>query len=102
MNNFILSSVIFDSGLKLKQPEYESICESIDKNSFSLNKVLTEYKLRTDGSFNCVLNDGNRIVVNEELIDLIGKMEIDSDKLGNYMSESKENFKNVVRKILNG
>ncbi len=103
IDNFILSSVIFDSGLKLKEPEYKSICESIESESFSLNKVVLEYKKKTsleEGYSGFKLNDGENVLIDCSLFEQIEQLSIDKDKLAIFMSESKENIKTVIQKVL--
>lgn len=97
-----LASVIFDRGQKISQKDYMTICESIEMDKLTLNECVIEYKKRDAICENLffTLNDGSRILIEENVINIIRGLNMDTGLLLEYMSESSENFNKVIREII--
>lgn len=102
MNTSRLANVIFDKGKKITQTHYQYICESIDNDCFTLDEYVLEYKVKENfiGKVPYQLNDGTKILVSENVIKNINKLEIDKNKLQKFMSESIDNFKKTLSIIV--
>ena len=102
MNTSRLANVIFDKGKKITQTHYQYICESIDNDCFTLDEYVLEYKVKENfiGKVPYQLNDGTKILVSENVIKSINKLEIDKSKLQKFMSESIDNFKKTLSIIV--
>ena len=99
----VLASVIFDSDSKIKESEYQAICESIESDSVSLNEILLGYKKKVsilEGACYFVLQDGSKVLISEDVIDMLSELNIDKQKLVSFMSESKGNLESVIRKVI--
>ena len=96
-----LASVIFDSGKKITQSSYQTLCESIETERFTLNEHVIDYKRRD--MFMCrvpfKLNDGTTVLVEESTLKTLVNVNIDRTKLVEYMSVSESNFKKVIGSI---
>ena len=103
-NTSRLTTIICDKGKRISQSQYEQICENIDGDKFSLNEYVVEYKLRESiiGNMVFVLNDGTRILLNEDVVNTLNALQIDKTRLVEYMQQSEQNFKKVIREIING
>lgn len=93
-----LANVIFDRGQKITQIHYQSICEAIDNDRFTLDEYVLDYKLKEHfvGKVPYMLNDGTKVLVSKELIESINELNIDKSHIESYMYESVNNFKNIV------
>lgn len=100
INQSRIATIIFDSGKKLSESEYKSICESIESDSFSSNKIVNEYKKKDSifGSNVFVLNDGTRALISESMISKIADLKI--PELDSYIRESKENLDKIIDCII--
>ena len=97
-----LANVIFQRGEKIHQAQYDTICESIESDKFTLSEHVSDYK-----SFDAILGknvylleDGTKVLVSKELIENINSLNINKDKLVEFMSKSEDNFKKTLSIIL--
>ena len=97
-----LANVIFQRGEKIHQAQYDSICESIETDKFTLSEHVADYKHLDSvlGKNIYLLEDGSKVLVSRELIESINKLEIDKSKLQKFMSESIDNFKKTLSIIV--
>lgn len=97
-----LANVIFQRGEKIHQAQYDSICESIETDKFTLSEHVSDYKHFDSvlGKNIYLLEDGSKVLVSRELIESINKLEIDKSKLQKFMSESIDNFKKTLSIIV--
>lgn len=97
-----LANVIFDRGQKITQTRYQSICESIANDRFTLDEYVLEYKLKEQfvGKIPYMLNDGTKVLVSKDLIEAINSLEINKTQVECYMYESLNNFKNIVSLVM--
>jgi len=97
-----LANVIFQRGEKIHQAQYDSICESIETDKFTLSEHVADYKHFDSvlGKNIYLLEDGSKVLVSRELIESINKLEIDKSKLQKFMSESIDNFKKTLSIIV--
>lgn len=102
MDTSRLANVIFDRGQKITQTHYQSICESIANDRFTLDEYVLAYKLKEQfvGKVPYVLNDGTKVLISKDLIESINILDIDKNQLELYMCECVFNFKNVVSLVL--
>lgn len=101
MNQSRLASIIFERGKKISQQSYSMICESINKDSFSLNEYVVDYK-KKDAILEklfFILEDGSKILVSEETLNKLQKTNLDRSKLEEYARSSKKNFLKVLEAI---
>lgn len=99
-----LANVIFDLGKKISQTEYSQICESIEADTLSLNPYVLAYKKKDLLERNVFfsLKDGSRVLISEDTLNTINSLEIDKSSLLEFMSVSIDNFKDVMRELING
>lgn len=97
-----IANVIFQRGKKIHQAEYDSICESIENDKFTLSEHVADYKYFDSilGKNIYLLEDGSKVLVSKELIESINKLEIDKNKLQRFMVESIDNFKKTLSVII--
>lgn len=97
-----LANVIFQRGEKIHQAQYDSICESIETDKFTLSEHVADYKHFDSvlGKNIYLLEDGSKVLVSRELIEDINKLNINKDKLVEFMSKSENNFKKTLSIIL--
>ena len=102
MDTSRLANVIFDRGQKITQTHYQSICESIANDRFTLDEYVLEYKLKEQfvGKVPYMLNDGTKVLVSKDLIESINELNIDKSRVESYMYESVDNFKNIVSLVV--
>lgn len=98
MDRSRLATLIFDSGRKLPESEYRSICEDIETDRVTFNDISIKYKKRESIYENIlfVLNDGNRVLLSEESISKLKSMELNKEKLAIFMQTDISNFESVV------
>ena len=99
-----LANVIFDLGKRIPQSTYSMICESIETDSLSLDPYVIGYKKKDIIEENLFfsLKDGSRILISESVLNTLSSLDMDRETLIGFMSESMENFQNVLREIING
>lgn len=99
-----LANVIFRKGKKIQEKEYNSICESIESDKFTLSEHVSEYKTYDSvlGKNVYLLEDGSKVLISSELIESLNTLNIDKERLQNYMLQSEKNFKKVIGTILDG
>ena len=102
MNTSRLANVIFDKGQKITQTQYQHICESLENDMFTLDEYVLGYKLKENfiGKVPYQLNDGTKVLVSKELIESINNLDINKDKLVEFMSSSIDNFKKTLSVII--
>lgn len=98
-----LANVIFDRGQKITQIHYQSICEAIDNDRFTLDEYVLDYKLKEHfvGKVPYMLNDGTKVLVSEDLIKKLNLLNINKEQLEQHMQESYSNFKQLIE-VVNG
>ena len=104
MDKVRLASIIFENGKKISQSKYETITESIETDRFSLCEYVLNYK-KKDKIFDCylfVLNDGSRILLDEDFINSLNNLNMKKNELELYISESKENMNKIMEIVING
>jgi hypothetical protein len=96
-----LANVIFQKGEKIHQKEYTEICEAIETDKFSLSEHVAEYKSHDSvlGKNIYLLEDGSKVLVSKELIESINSLDVNKDKLSEYMSKSVDKLKKVLSVI---
>jgi hypothetical protein len=99
-----LANIIFQRGEKLHEKSYKMICESLESDIFTLSEHVADYKAIDSvlGKNVYVLQDGTRVLVSRELIESLNSLNTDKDRLGDFMSQSQKNFKNVIGILLDG
>ena len=104
MNTVRLANVIFNTGSKLTESEYNMICEDIRSDRFTLSSYVSAYKNSDSvmGKNAYLLEDGTTVLVSPELIESLNALSIDKQKLQTYMAQSHKNFKTVLGTVLNG
>lgn len=104
INSSRLASIIFDGGRKIQETEYKHICESIENDSLTINSYVLDYKRKDSllGGVFFQLNDGSRIIMSEEAIEVISNLDLNKENLLEFMSRSKENFQTILCEIING
>jgi hypothetical protein len=104
MNTSRLANVIFDKGKKITQTHYQSICESIDNDCFTLDEYVLDYKVKENfvGKVPYQLKDGTKILVSEKFIIALNNIDIDKNQLEKYIQENYSNFKKITEVIVNG
>ena len=97
-----LANVIFQRGEKIHQAQYDSICESIETDKFTLSEHVADYKAFDSilGKNVYLLEDGTKVLVSKELIESINNLDINKDKLVQFMSASIDNFKKTLSVII--
>ncbi len=102
MNTVRLANVIFDKGQKITQTQYQHICESIDNDRFTLDEYVLDYKLKENfiGKVPYKLNDGSKVLISESSIKHLNRINVDKDKLLEFMSVSIDNFKKTLSVII--
>jgi hypothetical protein len=103
MDRSRLATLIFDSGRKLPESEYRSICEDIDTDRVTFNDISIKYKKRESIYENIlfVLNDGNRVLLSEDTLTKLKSLNIDNTKLVHYMQEDIGKFETIIG-VING
>lgn len=104
MDNSRLANVIFHRGVKITQTHYQSICESIANDRFTLDEYVLEYKLKEQfvGKVPYMLDDSTKILVSEDTIRKINRLNINRTQLESFMVESYANFKKLIEVVNNG
>ena len=104
IDNSRIANIIFNRGQKISQGKYISICESIQDDRFTLDEYVLDYKKKDCilGNMFFTLKDSSRILVSENLLNTISKLDVDHDLLIEYMRESSDNFYTVVKEIVDG
>lgn len=103
MDRSRLATLIFDSGRKLPESEYQSICEDIATDRFSINPISVAYK-KSESIYErllFVLDDNNRVLVSEETLNKINALNTNKDKLVEYMQKDIQQFETILE-VLNG
>lgn len=101
MNQNRLASIIFERGKKISQQSYSQICESVQTDKFNLNEYVVDYK-KKDAIFEKVfflLNDGTKILVSEETLNKLQKLNLNRSQLEEFAGSSKKNFLKVLEAI---
>jgi hypothetical protein len=103
MDRSRLATIIFDSGRKIPESEYQSICEDIVNDRFTINPLSIEYKKRESIYENLlfVLDDNSRVLLSEEIIEKINSLNTNKDELIEYMRKDIVNFGKILE-VLNG
>lgn len=93
-----LANVIFQKGEKIHQKQYTEICESIQSDKFTLSEHVAEYKSHDSvlGKNIYLLEDGSKVLLSKELIESINKVNVDKERLTEYMSKSIKHLKKVL------
>jgi hypothetical protein len=104
MNTVRLANVIFDKGQKITQSHYETICESIADDRFTLDDYVLEYKLKEQfvGKVPYLLQDGSKILVSESLIRKLNTLSINKEEMQSFMNKDYSSFKKLVGVVNNG
>lgn len=99
-----LANVIFDLGKKIPQTDYAMICESIESDQLTLNEYVISYKKKDliENNLFFSLKDGSRVLIAEDMLNRINSLNMDRNSLIEYMSESIDNFKSVLKELING
>lgn len=99
-----LASIIFDKGKKLKESEYEEVIAGIQSDRLTLNEYVVEYKSwdAIGGSLFFALDDGSRVLIESSTLNSLRSLNMDKQKLLNFMCESQDNFKAVLKEMING
>lgn len=99
-----LASIIFDKGKKLKESEYQEVIDGIQSDKLTLNEYVIEYKNwdAIGGSLFFTLDDGSRVLMEAEVLSSIAQLKMDKQKLLSFMGSSKDNFKSVIKEMING
>lgn len=101
MNQNRLASIIFERGKKITQQSYSQICESIQSDKFTLNEYAIDYK-KKDAIFEMiffVLNDGSKVLVSENTLNRLQKLDLNRSQLEEFAGSSKKNFLKVLEAI---
>lgn len=104
IDNARLATVIFDKGRKISEAEYNEICNDIFSDALSLNEYVIAYKKKDSLLDNLffTLEDGVRILLDENTLNTINGLNMDKSSLIEFMSKSETNFQNVIKEIING
>lgn len=104
MNITRLANVIFDLGKKVTQSRYAYICESIDNDTFTLDEYVVGYKLKEAflGKIPFKLEDDTNVLVSESFVQKLSALNIDREKLLEYMSSNYKNFQTITEVVCNG
>jgi hypothetical protein len=96
-----LANVIFERAESLTESQYKVICEAIDADTFTLNEHVIDYKTKEmiyERLF-FVLEDGSKVLVSKELLESMGKLNIETKLLEAYMRRSLNNFTKMLETI---
>lgn len=104
VNSARLANVIFDMGKKIPHSEYSIICEAIESDILTLNEYVISYKRKDliENNLFFSLNDGSRVLISEDILNSINSLDMDRNSLVKYMSESIDNFKSVLKELIDG
>ena len=104
MNSARLANVIFDKGKKITQKHYQSICESIDHDAFTLDEYVLDYKMKESfhGKVAYLLQDNTKILVSESLVKTLNLLNINKEELQSFVCKDYSNLKTLVEVVRNG
>lgn len=103
MDRSRLATLIFDSGRKLPESEYQSIYEDIELDRVTLNPISIAYKKRESiyERLLFVLDDGNRVLISEEAIAKLQSLDLDKDKMVEFMQKDLASIEQILG-VING
>jgi hypothetical protein len=98
MDSTRLANVIFNRGQKITQTRYQSICESIDTDMFTLDEYVLDYKKKEQfmGKIAYRLDDGSSVLISEKMIEQIRSINMDKTVLESYMKSDYTSFKSLL------
>lgn len=101
MDKSRLATIIFDSGVKIPESEFNKICECIEKDTFTLNEFVLKYKKKEElyNSYFFILDDSSRVLISESTISILQTANLDRNKLESFMQTNKKNFEMIVEGI---
>lgn len=86
--------------IKITQNLLEAYKQTLSTKEFSIDPVVKELKeYDTFGKYEFILNDGNRVSISEELHSTLHVLLNNKYEIIEYMKESIDNFKSVLRQI---
>lgn len=97
MDKSRLATIIFDSGRKLFESEYNYILACIVEDKFSLDPIVTNYKKKEAilESLFYKLDDDSRVLVSEEVVQKLSALN-NNNKIEKFMQLSKDNFAKIL------
>lgn len=104
MDTSRLANVIFDRGSKIPQGHYQSICESIEDDRFTMDEYVLEYKMKESffGKVPFLLEDGSKILISPSIIKKLNSLNIDKMQLESYINKNYSSLNNLIEAMTNG